>query len=184
MRAEVESAQVPRAVPEVLVILLWLLVVAGAAAISVDHPPLRLTALFVHLISLSVGFGAIVVSDLYGVLWVLGRRTTGDLLALMTMAHPLIVLGVVGLLASGTALNPDLGSPLVRLKLALVLVILLNGVSVHRLTRRLRGLPVRLAGGDIPWGYARPAFTVVSISQVAWWGVIAIGFLTTAARHG
>jgi hypothetical protein len=169
-------------VSEAAVIGLWLLVVASAAAISIDHPALHFVALFVHLVSLAVGFGAVVVVDVYGLLWCLGRRASGDVLALATMANALIVVGVIGLLVSGTVLNPDLSSPLIRLKLALVLVILVNGVNAHRFTHRLRALPASVAGDAIPWQYVRRAAVVVSISQVAWWGAMAIGFLRTASR--
>jgi hypothetical protein len=92
---------------------------------------------------------------------------------------------VGGLLASRIALRPDLTSPLARLKLGLVLVIMLNGVGTQRTLRGLRHtLPSEVSGASISWVAFRRTLATAAVSQSTWWGAIAIGFLTNANRHG
>jgi hypothetical protein len=160
----------------------WALAVVVVSTVHLDHPTIRQGALFIHLVSLAVGFGGVTTVDLHGVLWMLGRRTAGELAALVTATHGLIAAGVVGLLASGAVLHPDLGTTPARLKLILVLVIVVNGVYARRFAARLRAIPDHLRGDAIPWEYLPTAFATAAISQVAWWGAIVIGFLTSASR--
>jgi hypothetical protein len=165
-------------------VAVWLAMVGGVAAVHLEAPSIYRAALFVHLVSLAVGFGAVVVVDVCGLLWVLGRRTAAQLLAMATMTHGLISFGVVGLLVSGMVLHPDLDSPLARLKLGFVLAIMLNGVSAHRFLGGLRTIPGQVAGDHIPWRFVPYAFFTAAVSQFAWWGAILIGFVTTTSRAG
>ncbi|MGW1490484.1 hypothetical protein [Streptomyces sp. NPDC002402] len=76
-------------------------------------------------------------------------------------------------MASGIMLHPDLASPLTRIKLALVLLLALNGLQAAILRRRIAAAaaaspPAR----TLMWGAA-----TALISQVCWWGALAIGFL-------
>jgi hypothetical protein len=168
----------------VAIAVVWLVMVAAVSLVQLDAPPVRRVALFVHLVALAVGFGGVIIIDVCGLLWVLGRRTARDMLALAATIHPLISVGLVGLMTSGVVLHPDLASPLARLKLGLVLVIMVNGVYAHDFARRLQTVPQHVAGDNIPWGYVRRGFVTAAVSQVAWWGVTAIGFVTTIVRHG
>jgi hypothetical protein len=174
-----------RASDFVAVIGAWLLAVMAAAALPLRDPHGARVALFVHLISMAVGFGAVIMTDVYGTLWLLGHRTLDDVLSLAAAAHTLIALAVGGLLASGIALRPDLTSPLARLKLGLVLVLMLNGVAAQRTLHRLRHtLPSEVSGANIPWDAFQRTVAAAAVSQSTWWGAIAIGFLTNANRHG
>lgn len=163
-------------------VALWAVSVAAVALIRLEAPSVRQAALFVHLVSLAVGFGGVVTVDLHGLLWLLGRRTAADFLAMATATHGLIAAGLAGLLASGAVLRPDLGATQARLKLLLVLVIMLNGVSARRYAQRLRAVPGHIGGDAIPWEYLPRAFAIAGISQLAWWGAIVIGFLTSLSR--
>jgi hypothetical protein len=163
----------------------WLLAVAATAVLPLRDPQLARVALFVHLVSMAVGFGAVIMTDFYGALWLLGHRTVGDVVSLAIAAHTLISMAVGGLLASGIALRPDLTSPLARLKLGLVLVLMLNGVAAQRTLHTLRHtLPSEVSGANIPWDAFRRTLAAAAVSQSTWWGAIAIGFLTNANRHG
>jgi hypothetical protein len=162
----------------------WLAVVTAAATVPLDDGRVLRAALFVHLIGMALGFGSVVMIDVFGLMWLFGFKTLYELVDLLTVAHGVIAVGVGALLASGIALNPDLGSPLARLKMLLVLVLMLNGVWAQRLLRRmLQTLPPETRGANIPWKPFQKALTAALISQASWWGAIAIGFLTTTSRH-
>jgi hypothetical protein len=163
----------------------WAVAVLATAAFPGRDGQLAKVALFIHLVSMAVGFGAVVMIDVYGLLWLAGARTLSDLVDLAAVAHGVIAVGVGGLLASGIALRPDLSSPLARLKLALVLVVMLNGVAAQRMLRALKqNLPDDVRGASIPWAAFQRGLLAALVSQLSWWGAIAIGFLTNAARHG
>ncbi|WP_329395397.1 hypothetical protein [Streptomyces melanogenes] len=136
---------------------------------------LHTAALFVHLASLVLGFGAVLAVDYYGVLWLTGRKTLREVLDFTAPLHVPVWIGLGGLLFSGAFLHPDLGSPLTCVKLGLVLVLALNGVQASALHRRLaaaNGEPVR------PALLIRSTVTA-AVSQAAWWGAVTIGFLNS-----
>lgn len=184
---EAQGRTVPAtdAITEIAFVLaLWAVVVSAVATIRVDDGPLRQGALFVHLVSLTVGFGGVIVVDMYALLWVVGRRTARDLVGLTSTVNAVVSAGLAGLLASGVVLDPDLTSGPGRLKMALVLVVMLNGVNVHRYSQKLRDVATDVCGDRIPWDYVTRGVAIAAISQVAWWGTIVIGFLTSASRQG
>jgi len=126
-------------------------------------------ALFAHLASLVVGFGAVLAVDWSAALWLIGRREFDHVLqTAATVAVP-IWAGYAGLVASGLLLEPKLGDPLTAVKLALVVVIGLNGVMatwLHAAMKRSDSARL-LVVGCISAG----------ASQLAWWGATVIGFL-------
>jgi hypothetical protein len=154
----------------------WAAAVWTSAHVHADHT-LHKAALFVHLACLVLGFGAVLALDWWGLHWLLGRRTLADVVRLAEGLHLLIWVGLAGLTLSGMLLNPDLSSPLTRIKLGLVLLIALNGLQAHALQWRLdanlenppnRRLLVRSAAS-------------AGISQACWWGCMVIGFLNSTA---
>ena len=163
---------------------LWAMVVAAASIFPLDHPHVTRVALFVHVMSMAVGFGSVVMVDVYGLLWLFGTKTLADVVELATVAHRVISGAVGGLLASGIVLRPDLSSPLARLKMLLVLVLMLNGAAAQRMLHRMKQtLPPDTRGANIPWAGFQRVMSVAMISQSTWWGAIAIGFITNANRH-
>ena len=162
----------------------WVVVVIVAAAFPLNDPRVARVALFVHLISMAVGFGAVVMIDAYGLLWLFGYRTLSELVTLASVAHGLIAGAVGGLLASGIALRPDLTTPLAVVKMALVLALMLNGVAAQQLLHRMKmTMPPAVRGASIPWAEFQRGLAAALISQATWWGSIAIGFITTVNRH-
>ena len=129
-------------------------------------------ALFAHLASLMLGFGAVLVADYFFVLWRLGRVTFAEAVRSTSRLHLLVWAGLTVLVASGTLLQPNLQSPVTLVKLGLVLGLSLNGVHIAVVGQRMAAIngtpPVRLL---IRGGLA----TVVS--QICWWGAIVIGFV-------
>ncbi|MFG3054682.1 hypothetical protein ACGFZP_27515 [Kitasatospora sp. NPDC048239] len=140
-------------------------------------PALHTVALFVHLASLVVGFGAVLAIDYLGLLWLLGKRTLRNVLDLTAPLNVPVWGGLAGLTFSGILLEPNLDSGLTRLKLVLVLLIALNGVHATALHPRLES-----------YGALRPPTHLMAraagsagLSQLGWWGAVVIGFYNT--RH-
>lgn len=129
-------------------------------------------ALFAHLASLVVGFGAVLVADWFFVLWVFRRVTFGEAVRSASRLHLLVWGGLTGLVASGSLLAPDLGSAATVLKLCLVGILAVNGVRATVLGRRMA-----LVEGPVPFRLLAQGGLTTAISQLCWWGAVVIGFL-------
>jgi hypothetical protein len=142
------------------------------------NPPqwLQVIALFVHLISLVVGFGSVLAVDWYGLLSLSGRVTIGDVLLTAERMTPLIWIGLAGLTASGVVLTPDLSSWLIVVKLSCVLGVGIVGVlalSTSRLMERQMPTPAQ--------SVVRRGMVLAGASQTFWWTAVIIGFMTNQA---
>lgn len=138
----------------------------------------------VHVVSLVLAFGPVILLDWYGLAWLTGRRRFGDVRQLADAADPLIWLGISSLALSGVFLAPDLHHPLALIKAGFVLVLVNNGVAVRSLAERLRavGDPVGLRA--LPPALRRRLLSSIVISQSAWWGAVIIGLVTSDTRVG
>jgi hypothetical protein len=144
------------------------------------NPPqwLQVIALFVHLISLVVGFGSVLAVDWYGLLSLSGRVTIGDVLLTAERMTPLIWIGLAGLTASGVVLKPDLSSWLIVVKLGCVLGVGIVGVlalSTSRLMERQMPTPAQ--------SVVRRGMVLAGASQTFWWTAVIIGFMTNQAAQ-
>ena len=165
----------------------YVAIAAGWAAsiwlstLIVAPPWLHAIALFVHLASLIVGFGAVLMVEWYGVLWITEWRSVRDLRQVdLTLKLP-IWAGLIGLLASGALLHPDLSSPATLVKLAAVLVLSLNGVALTRWTMYFARFPRKMRFAALP-KRARVRFIGSAIvSQVAWWTAVIIGMVNSTS---
>lgn len=133
---------------------------------------LRTVALFAHLAALVMGFGAVLAVDYHALLWLTGRCTLRDVLDVTTRLHVPIWAGLLGLVASGVVLHPQLDAPLTRVKLACVVLLTLNGLQAGRLGKRMAAA----APNRGPLGWA--AGTAV-VSQICWWTPTLVGFHTS-----
>ncbi|HEY6682437.1 MAG TPA: hypothetical protein VI030_05670 [Propionibacteriaceae bacterium] len=155
--------------------------IVGSILLStfVDPPQwLQTFALFIHLISLVVGFGAVLAVDWYGLLSLSRRVTIGDVLLTAERMTPLIWIGLTGLTASGILLEPDLSSWLVVVKLCCVLGVGIVGVlalSTSRLMERQMPAPSR--------SLVHRGMVLAGASQTFWWTAVIIGFLTNEAAQ-
>jgi hypothetical protein len=163
------------------VIAAWVVVIAVASVVHAPWP-LRRGALFLHLGALVAGFGAVLVADLHGVLWLIGRRRLGDLLQVTSALQPLIWGGLIVLVGSGLLLRPNLLLPRTEIKLVLVLVATLNGMWAHRLSKRLEAHPAVATAGSVDQKLLLKVMAAGAISQTAWWGATLVGFLATTSR--
>lgn len=155
-------------------VAVWAGAVWASGHLTVD-PILHTVALFGHLAALVVGFGAVLVIDYHGLLWLTGRRTLPEVLDLAASLHPPVWAGTAGLVVTGVFLGPDLQSPLTQVKLLAVLVIALNGLAATLLSHRLApsdgSSPRRaalLAGG-----------ATAGLSQLGWWTALVVGFVNS-----
>jgi hypothetical protein len=157
----------------VLAVLGWSGALWVSSHLHVD-PTLSRVALFAHMASLVAGLGAALTIDYLALLWVLGRRTLREVLTLSRGTSVLVWVGLVGLMASGALLSPDLSSGLTQVKLGLVLVVALNGAFSGVVQHHLEGA----------WPHPSRALMAVGIgtalvSQAGWWGAAVVGFLNS-----
>jgi hypothetical protein len=167
-----------RAVAYLAVAAAWAASVWGSTLLA---PPTWLhdVALFVHLASLVIGLGAVLMVEWYAFLWATDWRSPRDLRQVDVTLRVPIWAGLIGLLASGALLQPDLEAPLTIVKLAAVLVVALNGVAITQWTGYLARFPRRMRFRSLPW---KAQFRFVSsaiVSQIAWWTAVVIGMLNS-----
>ncbi|OOP64969.1 hypothetical protein BMF89_00785 [Arthrobacter sp. SRS-W-1-2016] len=159
----------------------WLasvLMVATTHVVGVIHT----YALIAHILAMVVSFGAILLVDWHGFLWLIGRRGLAETLRLDGAATPLIWGGLAGLLGSGVFLDARLSSPLTDVKLLAVLVLTLNGIMLIPLMRRLAHLPPSASFLDLTQGQRFHMLSCLAISQLCWWTAIVIGFINAASQ--
>ncbi len=156
-------------------------VLCAAIWISTDlhpDPALHNAALFVHLASLVLGFGAVLVADYLIAVWLVGRSTFAEAVSGVDRLHLLVWTGLIGMVVSGALLEPNLATVLTRAKLVLVLLLTLNGLQAMILNKRMKASTDALSARLFAWG----AVTTV-VSQGCWWGAMWIGFWTATHRH-
>ncbi|WP_203816975.1 hypothetical protein [Paractinoplanes ferrugineus] len=146
-----------------LVVLCWLAVVTAAPRRHSSELVHGL-ALFGHLVSVVLGFGAVLLVDWFGLLWLAGRRTLDDVRRTAEGAHVPIWLGFAGLLGTGLFLGPP--SPT---KAFAVLLVGVNGVYTARL------MPAMARGSRL----LTRSLVATGISQLGWWTAVVLGFLTS-----
>lgn len=161
-----------------ILLVALLAAVAVSVAVPADYPG-RPTIVALHVVSLVVSFGAVLVIDWHGILWLLGLRQLAESTRLAAATGPVIWAGLAGLIASGALLHPDLSSPLTILKLFLVLAVAWNGAAMSVFRRRLARLPPTTKPAELPKTDWRILAISSTISQVGWWGAIIIGFINS-----
>jgi len=139
-------------------------------------------ALFVHIVSFIIGFGAVIVIDSFGLLWLLKKTKFAFVMDVANVTQKLIWLGWVGLVASGSIMLFWKGhiDNLMWIKLFLVLMVGLNGVLLDRIKKSLESL-----SGDeqITNQHKFRIGLASSISQLGWWGALTIGYFHHNISH-
>jgi hypothetical protein len=154
----------------------WLLSVTLSTAVHVGSYAHNI-AVVVHVMCMVMAFGAIILLDWHGFLWLVGRRKLTETIRLDGAATPLIWGGLAGMLATGMLLNPHLDNPMTDVKLAAVLGLSLNGILLIPLMRRLARLPDDALFKDLSTGQRTHLLVCLVISQASWWTAITIGFI-------
>jgi hypothetical protein len=154
----------------------WVLAVMMGLSVTLAGPP-RALALSVHILAMVLAFGAILLVDWHGFLWLIGKRQLAETIRLDGAAGPLIWSGTAVLLLSGAFLSPDLNNPWTVVKLGAVLVLMINGISLIPLMRRLVVMPPSTTFAGLPIGQRIHMLLCLGISQACWWAAIVIGFV-------
>lgn len=139
--------------------------------------PVRVGMLALHLASMILGLGAVLVLDHTGLQYVFGRKTFQDVMKMTEETHLPIWLGFGGLLLSGAFLAPTLNKPIVLLKMVLVLGCGLGGVNAMRLSGKARQWRPASPKERPPIGLLVQVLGAGGVSQLCWWGAFAVGML-------
>lgn len=132
----------------------------------------------VHLASLALAYGTVIIVDLIGGLWLLGELGRERMLKITAWAQPVIWAGLVGMMISGALLGPDLTKPLTRVKMTLVILLAVNGLNLDALRKRT----TQLSGQkfwDTPNSYKAWSVFSIALSQALWISIIVIAALNS-----
>ena len=136
-----------------------------------------------HLLGMVIAFGAVLLVDWHGLVWLSGLRTFRDSLRIGEAAHPLVWMGLGLVIVTGAFLGPDLSEPTTWVK-QLAVALVNNGVAVRRLGARLSLLKPRIHRiGQLPRHLRIAMISSLVVSQVAWWTSAVVGFLVTLSRR-
>lgn len=140
-------------------------------------------ALAGHILALVLSFGAIIVVDWVGFLWLLRRRDINDTRRLESAAQPLIWAGLSALLVTGSLIDPDLGNPMTQFKLGCVLFLMLNGIALAPTMRKLHALPPGTLFSAMAAPLRKHLLVALCISQGCWWGAVLVGLINSTLRR-
>jgi hypothetical protein len=132
--------------------------------------------LFIHLASLILGFGSVLVTDLYGLLWIWDRLRFREVVRMSGVNARFIWIGWSGMVLSGVPLILLKGEidQLMIVKLFFVALIGLNGIPLHFLQKKMEELG---RGAAVPGVFMFRLTLSLLVSQLGWWGAMTIGFL-------
>ncbi len=132
--------------------------------------------LFVHLSGLVLGFGSVLVTDLYGALWLLGRQPYRQVVAVSAVTEKFVWAGWSVMVAAGVPLLVIKGQidNLMWIKLFFVALIGVNGLVLNRVQQRADEFG---PGDELPSRFVVWSTLSLFVSQIAWWSAVLIGFL-------
>lgn len=132
--------------------------------------------LFIHLSSLILGFGSVLVTDLYGLLWTWDRVRFSEVVRVSGVTETFIWIGWSGMVAAGIPLLILKGEidNLLIIKLFFVILIGLNGIPLHFLHKKVDDYS---EGDDVPRVFMFRLILCLLVSQLGWWGAVTIGFM-------
>lgn len=132
--------------------------------------------LFAHLSFLILAFGSVMVTDLYGLLWIWDRVRFNEIIDVSSVTEKFIWIGWTGMVAAGIPMIIMKGQidNLMWIKIALVVLIGLNGVPLHLIQKKLQDYK---EAEVVPGVFIFRLMLSITISQIGWWGAVIIGFL-------
>lgn len=132
--------------------------------------------LFIHLSFLVLGFGSVLVTDLYGLLWIRNRVRFTQVVSVSGITENFIWAGWIGMVAAGIPLIILKGEidNLMIIKLFFVGLIGINGIGLHFLHKKVEGYS---RGEFVPKLFMFRLTLALFVSQIGWWGALLIGFL-------
>ncbi|HSI75110.1 MAG TPA: hypothetical protein VK957_04430 [Lunatimonas sp.] len=132
--------------------------------------------LFLHLGFLVLGFGSVLVTDLYGLLWVRNRVRFTQIISVSGVTKNFIWAGWIGMVAAGIPLIIIKGEVdnLTVIKLFFVAVIGINGILLHMIHKKVE---IYQKGEHVPNLFMFRLIMALTVSQLSWWSALIIGFL-------
>lgn len=169
------SQRIPDPVRYIVVVVVWAAVLGVSHLVPGDYPGRRVVLLG-HLLGIVIGFGAVMVVDWHGLLWLMGLRGPREVGRVSDTVSPLIWFGVAVLLATGCGLRPALGTPATWAKMIAVLMLCFNGVAAGTTRAVLGQLPEVLTLRSVPARERWRAVAGALVSQGCWMTAVVIGF--------
>ncbi|NGX45988.1 MAG: hypothetical protein K940chlam2_01169 [Chlamydiae bacterium] len=138
--------------------------------------PAFFIALQIHLLGLILGLGSVVVTDLFGVLWLLDNVRFTQIIRISSKTEKFIWAGWLIMVGAGIPLVLIKGfvDNLMVMKLFFVGLIAINGVFLHFIHKALVSYR---HGADVPKLTMFRLILGITVSQIAWWSAFVIGFL-------
>ncbi len=132
--------------------------------------------LFIHLSCLVLGFGTVMVTDLYGLLWIKNRVRFTQVISVSGVTEKFIWAGWIGMVVAGIPLIFLKGEidNLMTIKLFFVALIGINGFVLHFLHKKVAKYE---KGEQVPNLFMFRLTLSLFVSQLCWWGALLIGFL-------
>jgi hypothetical protein len=132
--------------------------------------------LFIHLSFLILGFGSVMVTDLYGLLWMRDHVRFTQLTSVGGITQKFIWAGWIGMVAAGIPLIILKGEidNLMIIKFFFVALIGINGIPLHLLHKEVEKYK---KGEHVPNVFMFRLMLSLFVSQLGWWGALLIGFL-------
>lgn len=132
--------------------------------------------LFFHLSFLILAFGSVLVTDLYGLLWMFDRVRFNQIVKVSGVTEKFIIAGWCGMVLTGIPMIIMKGEVdnLMMIKIALVLLVGLNGYPLHLLQKKMKEYK---EDSVVPAIHIFRLTLSITVSQIGWWGAIIIGFL-------
>ncbi len=133
-------------------------------------------ALMIHLFGLILGLGSVVVTDLFGLLWICNHVRFPQVVRISAKTEKFIWAGWFILVGAGIPLIYIKGviDNLMILKLFFVGIIAINGIFLHLIHKKLKEY---LHVKGIPPVIMFRLILAITISQIGWWSAFVIGFL-------
>lgn len=132
--------------------------------------------LFVHIAGLVLGFGSVMVTDLYGTLWLAGRQPYRQVVDVSAVTEKFVWIGWSIMVAAGIPLLVIKGEidNLMWIKLFFVALIGVNGLALARVQQRAGDFG---PDDELPSRFVVWSALSLLVSQIGWWGAMSIGFL-------
>ena len=154
---------------------LWCTVVLASTRVDLSQT-VRHYVKFVHLMSLTVGFGAVIAVDVCALAVLLGKRSPGFATRVAATVDPAVWGGYLGLILSGLLLEPNLNSAAMWVKLVAALVAGLNGALARDAMHRMLALPRGATVRQVPRPLMSRVAAHAAVSQAAWWTATVIAY--------
>jgi len=128
-----------------------------------------------HLLVLALTALVIVGSDVYGLLYVLGKKAVLNA-KVINWLHKIVWIGLAGMIATGIGLTLEspwvLEEPMFYVKLIMVLALFINGFVIGFLAKVATTTPF----ASLTWKQRAPLVLSAAVSLSCWIGATLIGF--------